>query len=120
MSAVLPSFRVTTGVRSVTGRDSLYLSMTPFHLVAVMPASPGHTFDPQTHRLLAYDIEVVDGLQRALHIPFYGLVGHHDDRHRALFLPAFLDDRDDTDIIVPQDPRDFRKHFRLVHRHETP
>ncbi len=63
-------------------------------------------FHPDQGGLGADDIELVDLVQGMMDIAAVGLVGHHDDGDRLLYLSPFLYDRGDADLMLSQDTRD--------------
>src|SRR5574337_1656285 len=116
-SGVFPSPSVTTGVRSVTGRNDRYCSMIPFQLLVFIARSIGHSLDPQADGLVAHHIELVDSAKRPLHVAFDRLMGQYDDRDGALLMTSLLDDRDDADVVAAQNPD--RKSTRLNSSHHS-
>src|SRR3989337_1082425 len=112
IKGVFPSFRVITGVLSVTDRYSLYCSITPFQCIKLSPVFPNLSscflplasnfllltsdfsfpfLHPYHGGLLRYRIESVDLLKGALDISFNRLVGHHDQRDIPPVTPPLLD-----------------------------
>src|SRR3990167_5124071 len=61
-SGVLPSFKVAIGVLFVTGRNFLYLSITPFHI---------STFHPYPYCSFLYHAKPVYLLQRHDHVMLF-------------------------------------------------
>jgi hypothetical protein len=61
---------------------------------------------PDEGSLSANNIKTVYLVQGIVDIAPFGLVGHHDDGDRLLYLSPLLYDRGDADIMLPQDPRD--------------
>src|SRR6266513_3193812 len=90
ISGVLPSLSVTTGVRSVTGRNFRYSSITPPQqfialLVLALDTDQGGWLGDEGH--------AIDHSQGCLDIAFRSGMGLDHDRHRLPFAPALLKDR---------------------------
>src|SRR3972149_7356235 len=105
IKGVFPSFRVITGVLSVTDRCSLYCSITPFQCIKLSPVFLNLTsclllltsdfsfpfLHPYHRGLLRYRLESVDLLKGALDVSFNRLMGHHDQRDIPPVTPPLLD-----------------------------
>src|SRR3954469_18112446 len=116
MSGVLPSPSVTTGVRSVTGRNFRYSSMTPrqrFMALLVL------ALDPDQGGRLGDKGHAIDRSQRRLNIALRGGMGLDHDRNRLPFAPALLENGRDTDAAPAQLPCNLRQDTGAVQHHET-
>src|SRR5262245_30327812 len=99
ISGVLPSPSVMIGIRSVTGRNFRYSSMTPRQrfmssLVFALDTNQCHWFGHECH--------TVDLFERGLHIAFPCHVGFHNDGYSLSLATPFLQHRRDTDSAAAQ------------------
>src|SRR4029079_1247321 len=101
ISGVLPSPSVTTGVRSVTGRNFRYSSMTPRQRFM---ASLVLALDPDQGGGLGDKGHAIDRSQRRLDIALRGGMGLDYDWNRLAFAPALLENGRDTDAAPAQLP----------------
>src|SRR4051812_34061683 len=116
MSGVLPSPSVTTGVRSVTGRNFRYSSITPRQRFI---ASLVLALDPDQCGGLGDEGHAIDCSQRRLYITFHGGMGLDDDRNRLPFAPALLKDGGDTNSAPAQLPCNVRQDTGAIQHHKT-
>src|SRR5678815_5607348 len=101
MRGVLPSLSVTIGVRSVTGRNFRYSSMTPRQrFIALLVLA----LDPDQGCRLGDKGHAIDRSQRRLHIALPGGMGLDDDRDHLPFAPPLLKYRRNTDSALSQFP----------------
>src|SRR5678815_2462814 len=97
ISGVLPSPSVMTGVRSVTGRNFRYSSMTPrqrFMISLVL------TLDANQRGRFGHEGHAIDLFECGLDIAFPRDVGLDDNRYRLSLPPAFLQHRRDADTCL--------------------
>src|SRR5262249_22917690 len=107
ISGVLPSPSVMIGVRSVTGRNFRYSSMTPRQrfmssLVFALDAN-------QCHRL-GHERHAVDLFEGGLNIAFPCHVCFHDDGYSLSLAPPFLQHRRDADTTAAEFTPDLSQH----------
>src|SRR5690349_18257832 len=115
MSGVLPSPSVMTGVRSVTGRNLRYSSMTPRQRFMI---SLVFALDANQRRRLGHEGHAVDLFERGLDIAFSRHVCLDDDRYGLSFPPSFLQHRRDADAATAQFTCDLRQHTGTIDDHK--
>src|ERR1043166_1529664 len=116
MSGVLPSPSVTTGVRSVTGRNFRYSSITPRQrFIALFVLA----LDPDQGGGLGDKGHAIDRSQCRLDMALRGGMGLDHDRNRLPFAPSLLEDGRDTDTAPAQLPCNLRQDAGAVQHHKT-
>src|SRR5512135_1919663 len=116
ISGVLPSPSVITGVRSVTGRNLRYSSMSPrqrFMTSLVL------ALDTDQGRRLGHERHTVDFAERSLDVAFSCHVCLDDDGDGLSLPPPFLQHRRDADATAAQFSCDLRQNSGTIDHHES-
>src|SRR5689334_18858446 len=115
ISGVFPSCSVMTGVRSLTGKNFLYSSMTPRQVMALLVLA----LDSDQGRRLGHERHAVDLDESGLHFAFSRAVGFDDDRNGLSLPPSLLQHRGDADAVTSQLTCDLGQHAGAIGHHET-
>src|SRR5262245_61544824 len=116
MSGVLPSPSDTTGVRSVTGRNFRYSSISPRQRFIV---SLVLTFNANQCSRFRHEGHVIDFLKCLLNIPFLRHMCLDDNRHGLARAPTLLQHGRNANSAMAQLSRNLCQHSRPVEDHEA-